>query len=126
MNKQESKERLKELLSEAFTKVKDNYGMPNVEEVADYLLEHGVEIHYMKDMSKCWRIDDRDICTCPENMDCEDSMDCKFCQFFKSELRLVEGIYWSSLDDVVFGKTVFATKEEAEAKLKELQGEDNA
>ena len=92
----------------------------NLKGMADYLLDNGVEIHYMKDMSKCWRIDDRDICTCPENMDCEDSMDCKFCQFLKSELRLVEGIYWSSLDDVVFGKTVFATKEEAEAKLKEL------
>lgn len=120
MTKEEQLKQLDKLLSEAFTEVKDNYGMPNSHEVTKYLLEHGVEVHYMKDNSNCWKIDDISICTCPENMDCEDSVDCKYCQFLKPDMRVIEGRYWSQLDDCMFGKTVFTTKEEAEAKLKEL------
>ena len=39
-----SKERLVELLDKAFIKSDDNYGMPNVNQVADFLLANGVVV----------------------------------------------------------------------------------
>ena len=39
-----SKERLVELLDEAFIISDDNYGMPNTNQVADYLLANGVVV----------------------------------------------------------------------------------
>ena len=112
MNKQELKERLKELLSEAFTEVSDNYGMPNAEEVADYLLEHGVEVHYMRAGSSCYQID---CCADPNDGECLFECCDKDCQYY--DLHVVTQSYHPYFHDSEFGKTVFATKEEAEAKV---------
>lgn len=39
---QNSRDRLIELLDEAFIKSDDNFGMPNTMQFADYLIENGV------------------------------------------------------------------------------------
>lgn len=41
-------ERLIELINQAFNQADDNYGMPNAEQVADYLLENGVSVPPVK------------------------------------------------------------------------------
>ena len=129
MNKQMAVEQLDKLLSEAFTTVRDNYGMPNSREVAEYLIEHGIAVHYMKENSWCWRIDARPICTaddstydecCRSDWECEN---CKFhkCKFNKEDISICKGLYNHMFDDALYGISVFATLEEAEAKVEELQ-----
>lgn len=118
-------DQLDKLLSEAFITVRDNYGMPNSREVAEYLLDNGVEIHYMKNRAKCYRIISSYECTDLSNDFCIGS--CDECNYGKRIFKIKESFY-SAIDtnycDDNFGETVFATKEEAETKLQEmLKGE---
>lgn len=119
MNRQNSIEYLGKLLSEAFIKVNDNYGMPNSYEVAEYLIEHGVDIHYMKDRAKCYRIIPSYKCTDDKDNFCIGS--CSECQYGERIFKIKESFYSATntnhCDDYNFGVSVFATKEEAEAKV---------
>ena len=117
MTYKEELKRLDTLLSDAFIAVRDNYGMPNSREVAEYLLKHGVEVHRMRAGSNCYMID---CCAAPSTADClSECCDCKDCQYYN--LHVVTMSYSPYFHDSEFGKTVFATKEEAEAELQAIK-----
>ena len=115
MTHDEQLEQLDKLLSEAFIEVKDNYGMPNSHEVAEYLLKQGVEVHHMRAGSSCYQID---CCAAPDDGECLFECCDKDCQYY--DLHVVTQSYHPYFHDSDFGKTVFGTKEEAEAKLDEI------
>ena len=120
----EELQRLDTLLSEAFIAVKDNYGMPNSREVAEYLLERGIEVHYMKDMSPCYRLVPTSSCNADSEFAAYCDEECDFCKYRVDHLKIREGRYSahsSYCDDYNFGKTVFATEVEAEAQLQAIK-----
>ena len=126
MNKQESLKYLDELLSEAFIKVNDNYGMPNSHEVAEYLIERGISVHYMKESSPCWRIDIRPICTADDSTydECYRSdWECENCKFNKEDISICKGMYNSMFDDALYGVSVFATHKEALQAVAKMRAE---
>ena len=119
-----------------------NWGNENTdsfpfESVADHLLANGVIVPPCKVGDKLYAISDKRIaeCTCEEisihneisiiaDFNCD--YDCNGCPFnaWKQDFHTGEyecggeyGTWFFSLED--FGKTVFLTREEAEAKLKE-------
>lgn len=112
------------LLSKAFIAVRDNYGMPNSREVAEYLLERGVEVHYMKDMSPCYRLVPTSRCSADSEFAAYCDEECDFCKYRVDNLKIQRGRYSahsSYCDDYNFGKTVFATEAEAEAQLQAIK-----
>ena len=120
----EELKRLDTLLSEAFIEVRDNYGMPNSREVAEYLLEHGVEVHCMKDTSRCYRLVPTSRCSADSEFAAYCDLECDFCKYRVEDLKIQEGRYSahsSYCDDYNFGKTVFATEAEAEAQLQAIK-----
>lgn len=123
MTYNEQLKHLNKLLTEAFVAVKDNYGMPNSHEVAEYLLENGIDVHYMKDRAECYRIIPSYECTDFNDNFCIGS--CDECRYGKRSFEVKKSFYSATntnhCDDYNFGKTVFATKEEAEAKAEEMQ-----
>ncbi len=122
-------EKLTELLDAAFLNCDDNYGMPSANQVADYLLENGVVVLpckvgdyvYVLNRNKT-RVqkmvgeapDIRCVCVDEDNLcmaTCKDR-DYGVCAHrFRNDLS-------------EFGKTVFSTREEAEAALKKIQEGD--
>jgi hypothetical protein len=111
-----SKERLVELLDEAFIKSDDNYGMPNVNQVADHLLADGWIRPPCKVGDKMYYDGEHFASHCKgEIMEATVAfINTEVCSTFRGEVDMV-------FDFDCFGKTVFLTREEAEAKLKESE-----
>ena len=107
-------ERLVDLLDEAFLECDDNYGRPNTEQVAEHLLNNGVIAPPCKVGDTVYSIVDG------------------ITQVFEGRVYAIEitefgtvyrftrkGYYTGGCTEEAIGKTVFLTREEAEAALKE-------
>lgn len=106
------RERLIELLKQAFYNADDNYGTPNIEQVADNLLENGVIVPPVKVGGIVWVIYNK--CVTPANVmavyvDKSGGM-------FDLKI-LTEGLKSTINKDYTFDM-VYITKEEAEKALK--------
>ena len=115
------REQLTELLENAFIKNYDDFGMPNINQVADYLLANGVIVPPCKVRTEIFGLFDNDDEQRKEiydgNILCY-SLDEN--NLLWATMRYKNGLsYWHTIDD--FGKTVFLTKEEAENALKERE-----
>lgn len=140
MTKDKQRERLVELLKGVeyqYTKINSI----TTENVADWLLRHGVIVPPCKVGDKLYAISKSRIaeCTCEEisihneisiSADFNCDYDCKGCPFnsWKQDFHTSEyscdgeyGTWFFSLED--FGKTVFFSREEAEKALKEGNAE---
>ena len=107
------RDRLKKVLNEAFIKSDDNFGIPNIEQVADYLIVNGVilppcnvgdTIYF--DTFKCGK----EIGIQPHKVSSIN---------VAVEIERTFGNIGAEIPDWAFGKTVFLTREEAEKALKE-------
>ncbi len=98
------RERLVNLLSKAFIVSDDNYGTPNSEQVADYLLENGVIVPPVKVGDTIYMIVEKRAKITRE-----------YFRFIKKTK-----LTFLNLERVLkaWGKTVFLTKEQAEKALK--------
>lgn len=76
------KKRLEELICEAFLASNQNYGMPNVTEVAEYLIENGVVISF----DECSGIADKSSTTNPIEV-----IRCEQCTFWDRKHISCEG-----------------------------------
>lgn len=134
------RERLIALLKEAHDEQKYITSDESITAIADYLLESGVIIPPCKVGDKLYAISENYVkeCTCDEISihneisicaDFQCDYDCKGCPFnaWKQDFHTGEyscdgeyGTHFFSIED--FGKTVFLTREEAEAKLRENNG----
>lgn len=106
------RERLIELLKQAFYNADDNYGIPNIEQVADNLFENGVIVPPVKVGGIVWVIYNK--CVTPANVmavyvDKSGGM-------FDLKI-LTEGLKSTINKDYTFDM-VYITKEEAEKALK--------
>lgn len=94
------RDRLKKMLDEAFTKSDDNHGMPNSNQVTDYLVANGVVVLPCKVGDTVYQFDSERI--------------------YESAVRNIiydtDGI---AFDERAIGKSVFLTREEAKKALKE-------
>lgn len=125
MKREESQKRLETLLNEALVEnqpiveFKDSLAFDitfKLRDMTNFLLDNGISVHYMNEGDICYGID---VCSAPESFDCStDVIECAKCKYNEPYVR--EEIYIPYYSDAEFGKTIFATKEEAEAKLKEM------
>lgn len=116
-----SRDRLIELLDEAFIKSDDNFCMPNTTQFADYLIEHGVIVSPCKvgdtvyqatrNFISEFRVRFVEIATCGN-------------LFLHTDL--ISGIVYTGevFSESDIGKTVFLTREEAEKALEDMRKED--
>ena len=111
------RERLIELLSKAFNVSDDNYGTPNIEQVADCLLEKGV-IVLPVNVGDTLYITNEEL-----NIIDEETVRTFFIGHpsYRGNMPLFKMIRTNKHDIPIddYGKTVFLTKEEAEKALKE-------
>ena len=117
------RDRLIELIDTAFIKSDDNFGMPNVNQVADYLLAKGVIVPPCKVGDSVWI---NLICGLKE--DNSPIFEMKQGRVYKIEVDNTKDTIWIGADFGVLHccrpYTDFCfTKEEAEAKLRGLQNE---
>ena len=119
------RDRLKKLLDEAFKKSDDNYGIPNIEQVADHLIANGVIVmpckvgdtvyyyspdygtilpYFVESINIRYWGDEGEHCIYTFETNCLHGDE------------LIDSIDFE-LDEI--GKTVFLTREEAEKALKE-------
>lgn len=108
-------ERLIELLEQAFLDSDDNYGTPNINQVADYLIENGVVIPPLKIDDKVYIVDEYS----------NEDTGIDECVVSKIIIEDNDGCFsfmtWDTLDWCYscyeIGKTIFLTLEEAEKAL---------
>lgn len=119
------RDRLIKVLNEAFIKSDDNFGMPNIEQVTDYLVANGVVVlpckvgdtvyyyspdygailpYFVESINICYLGDEGEHCIYTFESNCHHGDE------------LMDSIDFE-LDEI--GKTVFLTREEAEKALKE-------
>ena len=125
------RERLIELLDKAFLKSDDNFGMPNVNQVADHLLANGVIVPPCKVGDKVWFVERRysHFFKTFKKFVCEGYV--KTIKVSMKPMKITieypiaddpkgrcKGADWSAES---IGKTVFLTKEDAENALKERE-----
>lgn len=94
------RERLINVLNEAFIKSDDNFGMPNTNQVADYLVANGVVVLPCNVGDKVYQTDG--------------------VRLYESQIKSI--IYDTNniaFDENAIGKSIFLTREEAEKALKE-------
>ena len=101
------RDRLKKLLDEVFIKSDDNYGIPNIEQVADYLIANGVVVLPCKVGDKVYQTDG--------------------VRLYESQIKSI--IYDTNniaFDENAIGKSIFLTREEAEKALEGMRKEDES
>lgn len=104
------RDRLKKLLNEAFIKSDDNFGMPSIRQVTDYLVENGVIALPCKVGDTIYR--------CGDPIKKVYEWEIEHIEIYFDEIVFVDdsdNVF--TADDI--GKTVFLTREEAEEALKE-------
>ena len=133
------RDRLVELLKEADDATETLTGnFPSHEEelqvfyssIADYLLDNGVIILPCAMGDTVYMIQKR-YTKCSKYQECRDEYNCQGCEELGCDSHIehyISSLNSAPIDWIVtmenqFGKTVFLTKEEAEAKLEELKGE---
>ena len=116
-----NRERLVELLDKAFLESGDNYGIPNVNEVAEHLLANGMIVLPCRVEDTIYVVsNDAIIETEVLKVTYEESVE--YCSGYVSQgVYAVVGNTLQRFDFSEFGKTVFLTKEEAEKALKERE-----
>ena len=93
------RDRLIKVLNEAFIKSDDNYGMPSIKQVTDYLVANGVITLPCKVGDKVYQTDG--------------------VRLYESQIKSI--IYDTNniaFDENAIGKSIFLTREEAEKALK--------
>lgn len=109
------RDRLKKLLDEAFIKSDDNHGMPNTNQVADYLVANGVIVLPCKVGDTIYR--------CGDPIKKVYEWEIEHIEIYFDEIVFVDdsdNVF--TADDI--GKTVFLTRKEAEKALEEMRKED--
>lgn len=99
------RDRLKKLLNEAFIKNDDNHGMPNTNQVADYLVANGVVVLPRNVGDKVYQTDG--------------------VRLYESQIKSI--IYDTNniaFDESAIGKSIFLTREAAEKALEGKRKED--
>lgn len=131
MKREESQKRLEALLNEALfenqpiVEFKDSFAFDitfKLKDIANFLLDNGISVHYMKDGDKCYGIEP---CSAPEEFDCiTDDYTCKECKYNVPHVQ--EKIYISYYSDPEFDDgNLFSTKEEAEKALEKYLNKSN-
>ena len=108
------RERLIKVLNEAFIKCDDNFGMPNIEQVADYLIANGVIPLPCKVGDTIYR--------CGDPIKKVYEWEIEHIEIYFDEIVFVDdsdNVF--TADDI--GKTVFLTREEAEKALEGMRKE---
>ena len=123
----EMRDRLVELVDEAFEKCDDYFGTPSVVQVVDYLLENGVvvppcnvgeTVYYIHETY--WDKNYKDYIETKELK--EDVVQIVECPELKTNLMLeVKEFDWDLFNNWLNGE-IFLTKDQAEQKLKEMRG----
>ena len=116
-----SRDRLIELLDEAFIKSDDNFGMPNTMQFADYLLKHGVIIPPCKAGDVVYQITRKFISVFRVRF-----IEIATCGNLFLHTDLISGIVYTGevFSESDIGKTVFLTCAEAEKVLDKQRKED--
>ena len=109
------RDRLKKLLNEAFIKSDDNFGMPSIRQVTDYLVENGVIALPCKVGDQVFVVYGYEIQHASVYSMKIESEDDHFVFIIKCMVE--QG--GARFEKFLFGKTVFLTREEAEKALKE-------
>lgn len=111
------RERLIKKLTRAFNMADDNYGTPNIEQVADCLLENGVIVPPVKIGDTVYTVSKRDGIVAKKVV--EISWKCDWAGTDLGWGLILSGKRSHNRYNVSnIGKTVFLTKEEAEKALK--------
>ncbi len=116
------RERLIELLKQAFYNADDNYGAPNIKQVADNLLENGVIVPLIKVGQTVYYIFNGFIEPCTvEVIFLSDYEDKDGNRTYMADIHFDRDDFPYTVAEIYFtdiGKTAFLTKEEAEKALK--------
>ena len=120
-----NRERLSQLLSEAFIKVRDNFGMPNSAEVADYLIAHGVTF-YKRDPDKLYQVVSTHVCDesdgdcgrCGDDMRYLSATPC----IHHKIIIAVKTVSFTSLEEpYTLSSDLFETREDIETEIRRIQ-----
>jgi len=119
---------LKQLLIEIFQFRAINFDSADLDAIVAYLVEHGVEPHFLPEGVTSYIVTEHSICTdksdekCPQQYMYVD--DCEGCKYRKTAFYVRPHIYsWNAHDDYVYGTSIFKTREEAAAKAAQLNAD---
>lgn len=122
----DDRDRLIELLDVAFIESDDNFGMPNTNQVADHLLANGVVVPPCKVGDMVYYLNTQNHMALYKNTIYEAKVVRIVTTYLGTCLviQIRDEFGCCEIPDIRdWGKTVFLTKEEAEAKLKEMENE---
>lgn len=112
---------LKDQLQDYLVSLLYNTGHLNYDssiEVANYLIAHGIVIHFLPENTKIYRIVNSNICDIEDySGDYHCNSFCDECAYCHTEYRITEGRYSQLYDDMEYKRTVFKTFDEAQEAL---------
>ena len=125
MQTEKQRERLVELLDKAFLECDDNYGRPCTEQVADYLMSNNVVVLPLKVGDNVFFLHYGEICEATV-VNVEYNYYTNPQEWVTVEYRseAIGTNRYKTRIDLMFGKTVFLSREEAENVLKERNNAD--
>ena len=114
------RDRLKKLLNEAFIKSDDNFGMPSIRQVTDYLVENGVIALPCKVGDQVFVVYGYEIQHASVySMKIESEDD-----HFVFIIKCMVSQRGARFEKFIFGQTAFLTLEEAEKELEDMRKEN--